>query len=72
MLSRWITIINDAVCFDPPSRLRDECRLNGVNFTDEEWNTHLKKIIETLSVYQLKMSLTEITRCYEKVQIELV
>ena len=37
------TIINDAVCFDPPIRIRDEWRLNGVNFTEEEWNKHLKK-----------------------------
>jgi choline dehydrogenase-like flavoprotein len=47
------TIINDAVCFDPPARLRDEWRLNGVNFTEEEWNLHLKKVNETLSVYQV-------------------
>ena len=47
------TIINDAVCFDPPIRIRNEWTLNGMNFTQEEWNTHLKKVNEILSVYEV-------------------
>src|SRR5918995_6400881 len=47
------TIINDAVCFDPPIRIRNEWTLNGMNFTQEEWNRHLKKVNETLSVYEV-------------------
>jgi choline dehydrogenase-like flavoprotein len=47
------TIINDAVCFDPPARIRDEWRLQDVNFTEDEWDKHLKKVNETLSVYEV-------------------
>ena len=44
------TIINDAVCFDPPERIKEEWSQMGVNFTRNEWKSHTKKVNETLSV----------------------
>jgi choline dehydrogenase-like flavoprotein len=44
------TIINDAVCFDTPPRVREEWNRLGVNFTDDEWSGHLKKVNSTLHV----------------------
>ena len=44
------TIINDAVCFDTPPRVREEWNRLGVNFTDDEWLYHLKKVNSTLNV----------------------
>lgn len=34
------TVINDAVCFDTPPRVRAEWRELGVDFTDAEWADH--------------------------------
>jgi choline dehydrogenase-like flavoprotein len=47
------TIINDAVCFDPPNRIKEEWKSHGVNFTGEEWDEHLKKVNSTLSVSEV-------------------
>jgi choline dehydrogenase-like flavoprotein len=47
------TIINDAVCFDTPPRVMEEWRRLGVNFTDEEWSYHLKKVNTNLSVAEV-------------------
>src|SRR6476469_79719 len=44
------TIINDAVCFDTPPRVRQEWRAAGVNFDDNEWTFHLKKVNDILHV----------------------
>src|SRR5919202_6987780 len=44
------TIINDAVCFDTPPRVRQEWNSLGVNFTEDEWLTHLKKVNTALHV----------------------
>ncbi|HZD81913.1 MAG TPA: GMC family oxidoreductase [Nitrososphaeraceae archaeon] len=44
------TIINDAVCFDTPPRVRQEWNSLGVNFTDNEWSDHLEKVNATLHV----------------------
>jgi choline dehydrogenase-like flavoprotein len=32
------TIINDALCFDMPKKVRDEWKKMGVNFTESEWD----------------------------------
>ena len=48
------TIINDAVCFDPPGKVIDEWRSIGVNFTDKEWSIHNAKVNETIHVSQVK------------------
>ena len=48
------TIINDAVCFDTPPSVREEWRaLYGVNFSDDEWADHLKRVNETLHVSEV-------------------
>lgn len=48
------TIINDAVCFDTPPRVREEWRaLYGVDFSNDEWADHLKRINETLHVTEV-------------------
>lgn len=47
------TIINDAVCFDPPPKVIKEWREMGVNFTKKEWNDHTKLINKSLSVSQV-------------------
>ncbi|HEV8360754.1 MAG TPA: GMC family oxidoreductase [Candidatus Thermoplasmatota archaeon] len=44
------TIINDAVCFDTPARVRQEWRALGLTFTDAEWDAHLQKVNRTLGV----------------------
>lgn len=44
------TVINDAVCFDPPERVKEEWGQMGVNFTKREWNTHTKRVNDILSV----------------------
>ena len=48
------TIINDAVCFDTPLRVREEWRTKyDVDFSDDEWTTHLKRVNETLHVTEV-------------------
>jgi choline dehydrogenase-like flavoprotein len=44
------TIINDAVCFDTPDRVREEWKKIGVNFSEEEWSVHLKRVNRILRV----------------------
>jgi choline dehydrogenase-like flavoprotein len=44
------TIINDAVCFDTPPRVREEWNRLGINFTDDEWLYHLQKVNTILHV----------------------
>ena len=47
------TIINDAVCIDPPQRVIDEWKNLGVDFTEEEWKNHLNKVKDALYVRQV-------------------
>jgi choline dehydrogenase-like flavoprotein len=47
------TIINDAVCFDTPPRIREEWKELGVNFTEEEWSYHLDRVNTILSVTEV-------------------
>ncbi|MGB8035403.1 MAG: GMC family oxidoreductase N-terminal domain-containing protein, partial [Nitrososphaeraceae archaeon] len=44
------TIINDAVCFDTPMRVREQWSKLGVNFTDDEWSYHLQRVNSILHV----------------------
>jgi len=44
------TIINDAVCFDTPLRVREEWSKSGVNFTDDEWSDYLQRVNHNLHV----------------------
>lgn len=47
------TIINDAVCFDPPARVREEWKALGVDFTDDEWSRHTAKVNTILNVSEV-------------------
>jgi len=47
------TVINDAVCFDPPERVKNEWAKLGVNFTSKEWAEHTKKVNEILHVSEV-------------------
>jgi choline dehydrogenase-like flavoprotein len=48
------TIINDAVCFDTPPRIREEWSSRfGVNFTDDEWSYHLNRVKSILHVTEV-------------------
>jgi choline dehydrogenase-like flavoprotein len=47
------TIINDAVCFDTPPRVRQEWKQLGVNFSDEEWSYHLNRVNTILNVTEV-------------------
>jgi choline dehydrogenase-like flavoprotein len=47
------TIINDAVCFDTPERIRQEWLRLGVNFTEAEWSYHIERVKSTLHVTQV-------------------
>lgn len=47
------TIINDAVCFDPPEKVRQEWKNMGVNFTDQEWDEHTKRVNKILNVSEV-------------------
>jgi choline dehydrogenase-like flavoprotein len=47
------TIINDAVCFDTPPRVREEWKRLGVDFTDDEWSYHLKRVNTILHVTEV-------------------
>lgn len=47
------TIINDAVCFDTPTRVRQEWKQLGVNFSDEEWSYHLNRVNTILNVTEV-------------------
>jgi choline dehydrogenase-like flavoprotein len=49
------TIINDAVCFDTPPRVREEwSNKYGVDFSNDEWTNHLKRVNETLHVTEVE------------------
>src|SRR5574341_120120 len=50
------TIINDAVCFDPPSRIRREWKDNhDVNFhIEREWDKHIKRVRDMLNVKEVQ------------------
>ena len=47
------TIINDAVCFDIPQRVREEWSKMGVNFTEEEWDYHTERVRSILHVTEV-------------------
>ncbi len=47
------TIINDAVCFDTPQKVRDQWKDMGVNFTDEEWGYHTDRVNKILHVTEV-------------------
>lgn len=47
------TVINDAVCFDPPQRVRDEWKKMGVDFNDEEWSQHTERVNKTVNVSEV-------------------
>jgi choline dehydrogenase-like flavoprotein len=47
------TIINDAVCFDTPFPVREEWKNLGVDFTEEEWSTHLQRVKGILHVSEV-------------------
>src|SRR5215813_6887952 len=47
------TIINDAVCFDTPTRILQEWNRFGVNFTEAEWSYHLNRVNSILHVTQV-------------------
>ena len=47
------TIINDAVCFDPPKKVISEWRQQGFNFTDTELDYHTNKVNDTLNVSEV-------------------
>ena len=38
------TIINDAVCFDIPQKVRKEWSEKGVKFTETEWDYHTQRV----------------------------
>ena len=44
------TVINDAVCFDPPERVKAEWRELGVDFSDREWADHTAKVRAAIHV----------------------
>ena len=48
------TIINDAVCFDIPNKVREEWKGLGVDFTDDEWEYHTNKVNTTLQVTKVR------------------
>jgi choline dehydrogenase-like flavoprotein len=47
------TIINDAVCFDVPQRIREQWKTTGVNFTDSEWSYHTERVNDILHVTEV-------------------
>jgi choline dehydrogenase-like flavoprotein len=47
------TIINDAVCFGTPSRVKEEWKNLGVDFDEKEWSTHLDRVNEILHVSEV-------------------
>ena len=47
------TVINDAVCFDPPIKVQEEWRQLGVDFSPDEWKTHNEKVNINLSVSEV-------------------
>ena len=48
------TVINDAVCFDVPQKVREEWKEMGVDFTDTEWNDHTERVNTTLHVTEVE------------------
>ena len=47
------TIINDAVCFDIPTRVKEEWRGLGVDFEEQEWSSHLDRVKNILHVSEV-------------------
>lgn len=47
------TIINDAVCFDIPTRVKEEWKDLGVNFEEQEWSSHLDRVKNILHVSEV-------------------
>jgi hypothetical protein len=47
------TIINDAVCFDTPPRILKEWKALGIDFSDEEWSSNLKRVNTNLNVSEV-------------------
>jgi choline dehydrogenase-like flavoprotein len=47
------TVINDAVCFDPPPRVTAEWRSLGVDFSDAEWGEHVARVNRILEVTEV-------------------
>ncbi len=47
------TVINDAVCFDTPPRVRAEWRALGVDFTDEEWAEHHARVKSMIHAHRV-------------------
>ena len=50
------TIINDAVCFDTPRRVREEWSHLGVDFSEEEWQKGLARVNSRLHVTEVSDS----------------
>jgi choline dehydrogenase-like flavoprotein len=47
------TIINDAVCFGTPTRVKEEWKNLGVDFDEKEWSTYLDRVNKTLHVAEV-------------------
>ena len=47
------TIINDAVCFDTPQRVMEEWRNLGVDFSEEEWSSHMQRVRNIVHVVEV-------------------
>lgn len=47
------TIINDAVCFGTPNRIKSEWKERGVDFDEQEWESHLDRVNNILHVSEV-------------------
>lgn len=47
------TIINDAVCFEIPARVKNEWKSLGVNFEEQEWSSHSDRVKNILHVSEV-------------------
>lgn len=47
------TIINDAVCFGTPTKVKEEWKGLGVNFDEKEWSSHLDRVNKILHVSEV-------------------
>lgn len=47
------TIINDAVCFNTPGPVMEEWRNLGVDFSNDEWSSHLQRVNNILHVTEV-------------------
>lgn len=48
------TIINDAVCFNMPGKVREEWKEKGIDFTQTEWDNHTNRVNTTLHVTEVR------------------